>query len=392
MSLAIPIGLGEPPMSPAVRRLLYQLLALGVLLVGVLLIAQNTQDNLQRLGVQSGTGFLWERAGFEINQKLIPFDADATVARALGVACLNTVLLCALAVLLATLVGACVGILRLSRSWPARCLATAFVETFRNTPLLLQVFFWYFVVLHALPDVQHYSLGFFDAIQLNNRGLFLPMPQLESGWVLLLAALAAAVAGVSLAKRISRAVQDRTGRYFPAWLFWLAGLALVLAALQLFGTGRLDWTTPARGRFGFVGGYVLRPEFLALVVALSLYNASYVAEIVRSALIAIPAAQSEAAYALGLPRARVLRLVLLPQALRIISPPLTTVYQNILKSSALGAAIAYPELVSVLIGTVNNLVGQPVVIMAITLILYLSFSICIAGMMQWHEWRKARWQ
>ncbi len=237
------------------------------------------------------------------------------------------------------------------------------------------------------------AFALFDVVQLNNRGLFLPMPQGPYGWILVLATFGVAVAGVPAARRISLAVQDRTGHYFP--VVALLAVACLLLAIGIFGLlapGELIWAIPAPGRFGFAGGYVLRPEFLALVIALSLYNASYIAEIVRSALLAIPPAQSEAAYAFGLPRARVLALVLLPQALRIITPPLTTVYQNILKSSALGAAIAYPELVSVMIGTVNNLVGQPVVIMAITLILYLGFSICIAGMMQWHQWRKARWQ
>lgn len=379
-------------MSEGLRRLIYQSVALGALACGVAVIARNTRENLEELGVQSSTSFLWERAGFEINQKLVAFDADATVASALGVACLNTVLLFFLAAAFATAIGACVGIVRTSKSWPARGLAVAFVETFRNAPLLLQVFFWYFLVLHSLPDVAQSSFALPGSAQLNNRGLFLPAPQLAGGGLVWAIALAALAGGVALARRISHRIQDRTGRHWPWPLLWAGGVLIAFAVCALAPPFQLRWETPVPDRFGFTGGYVLRPEFLALVIALSLYNATYIAEIVRSALAAIPAAQGEAGQALGLSRWQTLRLVLLPQALRIISPPLATVYQNVLKSSALGAAIAYPELTSVLIGTVNNLVGQPVVIMAIVLTLYLGFSICIAAVLHWFEWRSSRWR
>jgi general L-amino acid transport system permease protein len=371
------------------RHAIYQCVVLGALVGCALLIAGNTQANLARLGVHSSADFLWGRAGFNIGQRLIEYDPDATVLRALAVASLNTLSLCLLAIVASTVIGALVGFARLSRSWPLRALATAFVELVRNAPLLLQVFFWYFVVLRTLPEVAS-SIELPGSIQLNNRGLFLPLPRLEPArittWALLLA-----LPGIPwLALRATRALRERSGLQVPAVVpVIVTTAALWLTVRQL---GAAGWSAPQPGRFSPTGGLVLVPEFLALFVALSLYNASYIAEIVRSALLSVPRGQREAAEALGLPRARALQLVLVPQALRVMVPPLTTVYQNVLKSSSLGAAIAYPEVASVLLGTVNNLVGQPIVVMTITLLLYLGFSSVIAAAMHLYLWHKARWR
>jgi general L-amino acid transport system permease protein len=355
----------------------------------VALIARNTQANLGRLGVHSSAEFLHDRAGFGISQTLIQYDPDATVLRALGVAVLNTVSLCALAILVCTLLGTAVGIARLSRSWPLRTLAASFVELVRNTPLLLHVFLWYFVVLRTLPDVSS-SIALPTGAILNNRGLFLPTPILD--WTSTKAfVLIALLPGLPLLLlRLARTLRERSGRRWPSYLIVAcAVVAPVLTVRLLVSDG---WAMPEPGRFGHSVGLTLMPEFLALVLALSIYQASYVAEIVRSGLASIPRAQREAALALGLSRGRSLRLVLIPQTLRVIAPPLTTVYQNVLKGSSLGAAIAYPEIASVLLGTVNNLVGQPVVIMTITLLLYLGFSSLIAAALQLYLWRKARWR
>lgn len=374
-----------------IRSLAYQGLAAGVLLLGVWLIAANTAANLERLGIDSGTAFLLERSGFEINQKLVAFDADAPVARAIGVAALNTLLLWIVAAVGASALGLLAGIARLSSSLPARALGTAFVEGFRNIPILLQVFFWYLVLLHSLPSVAH-GAGLLDLVFLNNRGLFLPRPHLAGSGAWALAALGLLVIAVVLVRRWAGRHEERGGRrvgWLVPWALLAAALVALLGWLELV---RVEWTVPSAARFGYRGGIALTPEFLTLAIALSTYNGSYIAEIVRSGLAAVPRGQLEAAEALGLSRARVLRLVLLPQALRTMLPPLATTYQSVLKSSALGAAIAYPELTSVLVGTINNIVGQPVVIMAITLAVYLVLSMLIGALAHWYEARTARWR
>jgi general L-amino acid transport system permease protein len=375
-------------MRERVRRLVYQCVVLGALVGCALAIAGNTQANLARLGVHSSADFLLDRAGFNIGQRFIQYDPDATILRALGVACLNTLSLCVLAIVVATVVGTLIGVARLSRSWPLRALATAFVELVRNAPLLLQIFFWYFVVLRTLPDVGA-SIELTGAVYLNNRGLFLPVPQLDWGRATTYALLAVLFGSPWLILRLTRRLRERSGKQVHPFVLAAALVATLWLILQQFAAD--GWSVPQPGRFSLSGGLVLVPEFLALLLALSLYNASYIAEIVRSALLSVSRGQQEAAQALGLSRARTLQLVLLPQALRTMAPPLTTVYQNVLKSSSLGAAIAYPEIASVLLGTVNNLVGQPVVVMTITLLLYLGFSTLIAAAMHLFVWRKARW-
>ena len=340
-----------------------------------------TQANLARLGVDSGVGFLWQRAGFEISQKLIPYSADSTIARAFAVALLNTLVLAVAAIVGATLIGTAIGIARLSDNWLVSRLALVYIEIFRNIPSLLQIFFWYFAALRALPRTDS-SLALFDSVFLNNRGLFLPGVHAAGGWWWVAAALLLGVA----AWRLSRWGRKREQRRLAArWgllaLTGLAGASLLLADLSLQG--------PQPTRFGFQGGLVLMPEFLSLAVGLSMYNATYIAEIVRSGFVSVPKGQWEAADSLGLPRHLAIRLVLFPQALRAIIPPLSTVYLNLFKGTSLAAAIAYPEVVSVFAGTVNNLVGQPVFIMALTLAVYVFVSLCIALFLNWRNRRLA---
>ena len=370
------------------RALIYQVVMLLIMVLIALAIFHTTQQNLQRLGVQSGFDFLVRRAGFDIGQSLIPYSPDSTVARAFLVALLNTFLLAGVAIALSSLLGFFIGIARLSNNWLVARLATAYIETFRNIPVLLQIFFWYFVVLRTLPR-SHDSLSLFDAVFINNRGLFFPSLSFEPGaWVIGAAALLAIAATLLLA-RWRKARQDKTGvrsRILPPALALLIGLPAAAAALSGMP---LSVEVPTLGRFSYAGGMVLIPEFLALAVGLSVYNATYIAEIVRSAFQAIPRGQTEAADSLGLPRAATLRLVVLPQALQIMIPPLTTVYLNLFKATSLAAAIAYPEVVSVFVGTVNNLVGRPLEIMAITLVIYVFVSLCIALFMNWYNRRLA---
>ena len=371
------------------REIVYQVALLVIIGTVVYLIAATTQENLARLGVDSGIDFLWKRAGFEIGQKLIPFNADSTIARAFIVALLNTMLLAAVSIICASILGTIIGIARLSDNWLVSRLATAYIEIFRNIPSLLQIFFWYFVVLRTLPRSSE-SIEFFNCIFLNNRGLFLPAVSFGQGWAWIMAALLSAWALVYFLRRQERRRDSTPGRTRPepgktnlvtSWnlliLAGIAGIVVLLAGVQL--------QVPQETRFGYRGGIVMMPEFLSLVVGLSMYNATYIGEIVRSGFTSIPRGQTEAADSLGLSRYFTVRLVLFPQALRVIIPPLTTVYLNLFKSTSLAAAIAYPEVVSVFVGTVNNLVGQPVFIMAITMAVYVFISLCISLFLNWYN-------
>lgn len=366
------------------RLIVYQCLLVAAVLGACYGIFSMTQANLARLGVESGFGFLVRRAGFEIGQTLIAYDANATIARAFLVAILNTLVLAAAAVAGASFLGLALGLARLSGNWLLAHLALAYVEVFRNVPALLQIFFWYFVVLRTLPRFTE-SIVLREVVVLNNRGLFLPAP--AAGSTTLWWSLLAAVAGAVLLARWSRRRRYDTGRPFPT-LAVATGVVLGLPLLAGLVTG-VTWEHPHPGRFGYGGGIVLMPEFLALVCGLSMYNATYISEIVRSSFGALPPGQLEAADSLGLSRHLAVRLVLLPQALRSMIPPLTTVYLNLFKSTSLAAAVAYPEVASVFVGTVNNLVGQPVTIMALTLVVYASVSLLIALLLNWYQRRLA---
>lgn len=370
------------------RQLAYQILIIAIIAAFAYWIVSTTQANLERLGVDSGINFLWKRAGFEINQTLIAYDADSSFGRAFLVALLNTLILAFTAIVGASALGLLVGVSRLSSNWLVSRLAGAYVEVFRNIPSLLQIFFWYFVVLRSLPRSRD-SIAMLDSVYLNNRGLFVPALNVHHGLGWLLGALALAVLGVWGLRRLAARRAYLRGEQLPV-LLPSALLLIVLPAVSLLsGMTGLSWEPPVLGRFSYEGGIVMSPEFLALVVGLSMYNATYIGEIVRSAFTSIPRGQTEAADSLGMPRNLTLWLVLFPQALRMMIPPLTTVYLNLFKSTSLAAAIAYPELVSVFVGTVNNLVGQPVVIMGMTLLVYALFSLCIAVFMNWYNRRIA---
>lgn len=366
------------------REFLYQIILIAIIAGVAFFIFTATQANLAQLGVHSGFEFLFKRAGFEIGQTLIPFDADSTIARAFLVALLNTLVLAFTAIILATVLGLIIAVARLSRNWLASRLAVAYVETFRNIPSLLQIFFWYFVVLRSLPRPAE-SFSFAHLIFLDNHGLFMPAPILDGLSQAMLLSFLIAVLVALVVRRWAGQRFYRTGKRFPAIT---SGILLVflsqIAVLLVYGA---DWEIPASSRFGYEGGWVVMPEFIALVIGLSMYNATYISEIFRSGFGSIAHGQTEAAQSLGMSRLLTLRLIIFPQALRVIIPPLTTQYLNLFKSTSLAAAIAYPEIVSVFVGTVNNLVGQPVIIMSVTLFTYLLVSLCIAVALNWYHRR-----
>jgi len=368
--------------SPRLRAWLLQAALLAAVLGAVALMFGNALDNLARQGIASGFGFLSQPAGFGIETTLIEYSETSSYGRAFLVGLLNTLLVSAIGIVLATVLGFVIGVARLSPNALIRGWAYAYVELIRNVPLLLQIFFWYFAVLRPLPGPRE-AISLFDVAFLSNRGLQLPKPLPEDGFGWLVAALAL---GVVAALLVARWRRDGAGRRWP-WT--LAALLLPPAAVVLAVGWPLAWSVPELSRFNFHGGMTLTPEFVALVLALSLYTASFIAEIVRAGLQSVRRGQREAALALGLPPRLVLRKVVLPQAMRVIVPPLTNQYLNLTKNSSLAAAIAYPDLVSVFAGTVLNQTGQAVEVISITMAVYLAISLAIAALMAWYNRRQA---
>jgi general L-amino acid transport system permease protein len=374
--------------DPKTRGLILQVaLVLGLIVLGYEIVT-NTAENLRKQNLASGFGFLGKTASFDISQTLIEYRSTQSYGRAFLVGLLNTLLVSALGVVLATLLGFTIGLGRLSHNWLVARLSTTYIELVRNVPLLLQLFVWYVGVLRAMPmPQQSVSLG---GAHLDVRGVHLPRVVLqgEAGWILVVALLGG-VAGAAVLARWGRRRQIATGRTFPAAA---AGLALVaglplLALLSLGFPLSLDY--PHLGRFNFEGGLTIEPEFLALLAGLTFYTAAFIAEIVRSGIEAVPRGQKEAAAALGLRPWQVQRLVVIPQSLRVIIPPLTNQYLNLTKNSSLAVAIGYPDLVSVFAGTVLNQTNQAVEVILITMGVYLAISLATALAMNWFNARVA---
>lgn len=367
-----------------IRGVLFQVFVLVALLLFVGFIVYNTAENLQRRGIASGFGFLGNTAGFDISVSLIPYKATDTYGRVLVVGILNTLFVSAIGIVGATLLGAIVGILRLSRNWLVGRLATAYVEMLRNIPLLLQIVFWYYAVIASLPGVRQSSL-FLGAFSLNQRGFYMPAPVLESGFWWVPASLAVAIGLAFLVYRWARQRQAETGQPFPVLRTSLALIVgLPVLATLLLGVP-WTWEYPELSGFNYRGGTVLVPEFLALLFALVLYTSAFIAEIVRAGILSVSHGQTEAALALGLRPNLVTRLVVLPQALRVIVPPLTSQFLNLAKNSSLAIAIAYPDLVAVFAGTTLNQTGQAIETIAITMLVYMTISLSISAFMNWYN-------
>jgi general L-amino acid transport system permease protein len=385
-------GAGEapPPVAvvydPKVRSALYQLvLVLALVWLGYQ-FALNAMANLGARNIASGLGFFHNTAGFGVNLSLIPYGETDSYGRAFLVGLLNTLLVSGIGIVLATLLGFTVGIGRLSSNWLVARIAGGYVEVIRNLPLLFQILFWYLAVLGTLPGPRQ-SLSIFGTIFINNRGFVVPAFQPTDGFVYVWAALGVGVlATVALGIR-ARRLRERTGRMIP--VMW-KGVALVvglpLAAFVAAGLP-IDVELPRIQGFNFVGGMRVIPEFLALLFALTIYTASFIAEIVRAGILAVPRGQTEAGLALGLRRGQLLRLILIPQALRIIVPPLTNQYLNLTKNSSLAVAIGYPDLFAVFAGTTLNQTGQAIEIIAITMAVYLSLSLATSVLMNWYNSR-----
>ena len=365
---------------PAFRALIIQALLLAGLAALIAMMIGNALTNLEARGITTGFDFLGERAGFSIPQTLIDYSGDSSYARTFVVGLLNTLLVSGLGILAATLIGFAVGIARLSPNWLLARLAAAFVETFRNSPLLVQILFWYFAVLQALPSPRQ-SMSLLEAFFLNVRGLIVPAPVPEPGFGLTQLALVAAILAVVALGIYARRLQQRTGKALP--VYWLGSALIIGLPLLVFvaSGSPLAWDVPSLKGFNFSGGITVIPELMALWLALSIYTASFIAEIVRSGIQSVPKGQIEASRAIGLPGNITLRKVVIPQAMRVIVPQLTSQYLNLIKNSSLATAIGYPDLVAVFAGTSLNQTGQAIEIIAMTMAVYLTISLVVSALM-----------
>jgi len=358
----------------SIQGIFYQIVTLGLVILAIIYIVDNTARNMVARGLASGFHFLGVEAQFDIQMTLIEYSPTSTYFDSFIVGLLNTLLVAGLGIFVATIVGFAVGIARLSSNWLIAKLAEAYIEILRNIPLLLQIFFWYFAVLRALPKPKQ-SLEFADSFFLNNRGLFIPDPVFGEGGVLILYSFIAAIL-ISIGIAVwSKKRQNTTGQTFPVF-YSSIGLIISFIFLSMLATGfPVTFDYPELKGFNFKGGIKLIPELVALTFALSMYTASFIAEVVRAGIQAVSLGQTEAARSLGLNPNQILRLVIIPQALRVIVPPLTNQYLNLTKNSSLAAAIAYPDLVLVFAGTALMQTGQAIEIIGMVMGVYLFLSL-----------------
>ncbi len=372
-----------------VRSVIFQvLLIVGIVSFGWWIV-QNTAANLRAQGLPFGFGMLKETAGFQINQSLIHYQETSSYGRVYFVGLLNTLLIGAVGIVFATILGFTIGIARLSQNWVIAKMAYVYIEAIRNIPLLLQIFIWYFGVLRLLPSKRDaLDLGPFGL--LNIAGLYAPNPVFGDGSGLIGIALILGIAGAIAVRTWARKRQMETGEQFPVFLtclglvIGLPLLAYIIATIAYSGSP-ITFVYPELGRFGPKGGLRIYPEFMGLLFALSFYTASFIAEIVRAGILAISHGQTEAAYSVGLRPGPTLRLVVIPQAMRVIIPPLTSQYLNLTKNSSLAVAIAYPDLVSVFAGTALNQTGRAIEIILITMGTYLVISLVTSTFMNWYN-------
>ncbi|WP_428446457.1 amino acid ABC transporter permease [Photobacterium nomapromontoriensis] len=366
--------------NPTFRSVIFQIIAIAALGFFVYSMINNALVNLEQRGITTGFDFLQQEAGFGIGLTLIDYDETYSYGRTFFVGLLNTALVSVLGIIIATIIGFIIGIARLSSNWLVSRFAAIYIETFRNIPLLLQIFFWYFAVLQALPSPRN-SISLGESVYLNVRGLYLAAPVFETGAIWIGLSVIAAVILSLLYVFFSKRKQKTTGQQSHVFLVSLL-LIIGLPVLSYFLSGQpISLEYPQFKGFNFRGGITIIPELAALLLALSIYTASFIAEIVRSGINAVSHGQTEAALALGLSSRKTLRLVVIPQALRIIIPPLTSQYLNLTKNSSLAMAIGYPDLVSIFAGTTLNQTGQAIEIIAMTMAVYLTLSLLTSLLM-----------
>jgi general L-amino acid transport system permease protein len=352
-------------------------------------IVANARANLAAQRITSGFGFLGNTAGFDVSQNLIPYSGSDTYTRVFIVGLLNTLLVSIIGIFFATVIGFMVALGRLSPNWLLSRISGGYVELIRNLPLLFQILFWYLAVLAALPNPKQ-SVSLFGSFFLSNRGFVIPKPIADPGLEPFALAVLVAVAAALLLRRYARRQLFESGRLITIWPYVLGALiGLPLVTALIFGAP-VTFEIPELKGFNFSGGSRLIPEFVALTLALSTYTAAFIAEIVRAGILSVHKGQMEAGASLGLSRGSTLRLIVVPQALRVILPPLTNQYLNLTKNSSLAVAIGYPDLFSVFAGTTLSQTGQAIEIIAITMGVYLLISLVTSAIMSFYGWRISR--
>ena len=352
-------------------------------------VIANVRSNLESQRIAAGFGFLTNNAGFDVNQTLISYSGSDSYARVFFVGLLNTLLVAVIGIFFATLIGFLVALGRLSPNWLLSRICGGYVELLRNLPLLFQILFWYLAVLGALPNPRQ-SISLFGSFFLSNRGLVVPTPIPQPGLEAVAIAFLMAVAGSLALRSYARRQLFQSGRMLRIWPYVVGMLiGLPILASLVFGVP-VSFEIPQLKGFNFAGGSRVIPEFVALTLALSTYTGAFIAEVVRAGILSVHKGQMEAGSSLGLTRGQTLRLIVVPQALRVILPPLTNQYLNLTKNSSLAVAIGYPDLVSVFAGTALNQTGQAIEIIGITMGVYLAISLVTSAIMSFYGWRISR--
>lgn len=372
--------------NPDTRSIFYQILALLAVGGAAWFLIHNTLSNLSARNISTGFDFLSKEAGFAIGETLIEYSPASTYGRAITVGLLNTLRIALIGIVLATILGTLIGIARLSSNWLIRKISSIYVEVMRNVPLILQLFFWYAILSETLPGPRQ-ALHPLPGVFVSNRGVQMPSVYGEGLLWLAIGVLVAILLMIVMAKWAHKH-QEKTGQIFPMIRWSLVLLLVVPAGMWLFSGTSMMLDVPELKGFNFVGGMNLSPEFAALLVGLVIYTAAFIAEVVRSGIQAVNRGQWEAAEALGLKRGQILRLIVLPQALRVIIPPMTSQYLNITKNSSLAVAIGYPDIVSV-INTTLNQTGQAIEGIMMIMAAYLTVSLSISVFMNWYNKRIA---
>lgn len=370
------------------RAIIIQILVMAGIFATFFWLISNAIANLAELDKSFGFDFLWAPASYDISQTLIEYNSRMPHYRAALVGIMNTALVAFCGIVLATILGFVLGVLRLSNNWLVSRIVYCYIEVTRNVPLLVQILLWHAIVVHSFPHPKK-AIILAEGWALSNRGLYVPKPVFEDGFMYVVAAFFVAMVLAFAFAKWAKGMQNSTGKFYP--VFWInLAMVILLPILVYFAAGQpLSFDVPELGRFRWTGGLAVLPEFAALWWALSIYTAAFIAEIVRAGIQAVSHGQTEAAGALGLRPNRVLRLVVIPQALRVIVPPLTSQYLNLTKNSSLAIAIGYMDIVATLGGITLNQSGKEMECMILVLLLYLSFSLLISLFMNWYNKRIA---
>ena len=374
--------------DPIIRGWVFQILVVGLVAALAWYLVSNTIDNLNRQKIASGFDYLGREAGFEIGDSMIAYSPASTYARAIWVGILNTLRVAVLGIIFSTILGTLIGVGRLSPNWLLNKICAWYVEAFRNVPLLLWLFLFYKLISEAFPGPRQAIGILWQTVFLSNRGLYFPVPMADPIHKWMGVGLLVGIVGAVVLHRWAKKRQEATGQPFPSIL---AGIGVALGVpfvVWLLGDAPHHLSWPELKGFNFDGGTVIQPEFTALLFGLVIYTSAFIAEIVRSGILALHKGQSEAAAALGLSRSQSMRLVLLPQALRVIVPPMTSQYLNITKNSSLAIAIGYPDLVASINVTINQ-TGQAIENILLIMAAYLSVSLSISAFMNWYNKRIA---